>query len=373
MKRQAGFSLVEVLIASGMMVLIMGATLSILNQALKVTEGVTLMADTQENLRAGMNYITRDLIQAGEGIPQGGIPITPGTVVWPGTGSTFPAAWTAIPAVAPGYRLGPTTTASGNPSDTLTLLYADTTLLDTTKPQPYPWLSLHPINNAVDCPAGSVTTVGVAPNVTTTATFDPACININPGVIGNTGLHTGDLILLQGNGTNCDTNASQIGSQTCDVTSASTGNVLWTITGVAGQAVTFAPGDVFGLNGAKPPTGNLTATRIWMITYYINNANPKLPLLMRQVNLNPPAEVAEVIENFQVFYDILDTGANPPALLAPAEQESPAYANLASIRDAYIILYARSENTFSVSKQYFRNNLTTTVSIRGLNFFNQFQ
>ena len=32
-----------------------------------------MMANTQENLRAGMHFITRDLAQAGEGIPPAGV------------------------------------------------------------------------------------------------------------------------------------------------------------------------------------------------------------------------------------------------------------------------------------------------------------
>ena len=79
MKREAGFSLIELLVAVAILVTIVGATLAALSQGLQATQGVTLMADTQENLRAGLNYMVRDLVQAGEGIPQGGIPL-PNTV-----------------------------------------------------------------------------------------------------------------------------------------------------------------------------------------------------------------------------------------------------------------------------------------------------
>jgi len=75
MKRQAGFSLMEVLVATALMVVIMGTTLRALSDATHANEAVTLMADSQENLRAAMNYMTKDLIEAGEGLPQGGIPI----------------------------------------------------------------------------------------------------------------------------------------------------------------------------------------------------------------------------------------------------------------------------------------------------------
>jgi prepilin-type N-terminal cleavage/methylation domain-containing protein len=362
MNRQAGFSLIEVVVASALMVLIMAACLRTLNDAVHATEGVTLMADTQENLRAGMNYIVQDLTQAGEGIPQGGIPITPGAIVWPGTGGKFPTAWGTIPAIAPGPSLGATTTTSGIPSDTITLMYADTSI----------WLSIHPINDATHCPNGSVKTSGTAPNAITTATFDSTCVNIN-------GINIGDLILLQSNAANCNNAPTEIGTAACisNLSTSGATTALMTVSNVAGQVVTFNPGDAFGLNGVAPPGGGtqpVTASRIWMISYYLNaTTNPQRPLLMRQVNLNTANEVGEVIENMQFFYDILNPGASPPALLTPTEQENPTFANLPYIRDVYVLLYARSENIFSISKQYFRNNLVTVVSARGLNFYNQFQ
>src|SRR5207244_11733145 len=75
MKRQAGFTLIEVLVATAIMMIIAGSVYAALTNAIRTTEGVALLADTQENLRAGMNYVVRDIVKAGEGIPQGGIPI----------------------------------------------------------------------------------------------------------------------------------------------------------------------------------------------------------------------------------------------------------------------------------------------------------
>ena len=52
---------------------------------------------------------------------------------------------------------------------------------------------------------------------------------------------------------------------------------------------------------------------------------------------------------------------------------SPTVAQLPYLRDVYVSLYARSENPFSQNGVYFRNNLVTAVSIRSLNFFNEFR
>src|SRR5450631_2013239 len=75
MKREHGFSLVELMVTLAILVAIVGTTLGALSQASQATQSVTMMADTQENLRAGLNYMGRDLVQAGEAIPQGGRPL----------------------------------------------------------------------------------------------------------------------------------------------------------------------------------------------------------------------------------------------------------------------------------------------------------
>ena len=113
-----------------------------------------------------------------------------------------------------------------------------------------------------------------------------------------------------------------------------------------------------------------TATRVWMVTYYVDNSNPSRPQLMRQVNLNTPKAVGDEVEHLQLFYDVLNAGSSPPTV--SAEVENPTLAQLPYIRDAYILLYARSDDVYSKSQGYVRNNLETVVSIRGLDFYNEF-
>ena len=92
---------------------------------------------------------------------------------------------------------------------------------------------------------------------------------------------------------------------------------------------------------------------------------------MRQVNLNPAQAVGEVIENFSLLYDAVVPGSTPPSVTTNIT--SPTTAQLSYIRDVYVALYARSEDPFSQNGAYFRNNLVTAVSIRSLNFFNEFR
>jgi prepilin-type N-terminal cleavage/methylation domain-containing protein len=376
MNRQSGFTLVEVLVAVTLMLIILAATLGALTDAIHAVEGVTLLADTQENLRAGMNYIVRDLVQAGVGLPQSGITIPnsggvsavvrPGPYTAPATSfGNFPAAWTVLPAISPGYQLGLTTNTSGVNTDLINVLYADNTLIDGNQH----WLNEFPINTpgggagcagAIQTPKGTIVTAGT----TTTITFDPTCVNINTG---NTALAAGDLILLQAN------------AGAMALLSVSAVNL-------AGDSITFSTGDAFVLNNSGKTSGTIkqiqspvgsgtytttTATRVWMITYYIDNTNPLRPQLMREVNLRAAMAVGEVIENIQFAYDILNAGSAPPSVTTNVV--NPTVAQFPYIRDAYVSLYARSENPYSVSKRYFRNNLQTAVSIRSLNFFNEFK
>jgi prepilin-type N-terminal cleavage/methylation domain-containing protein len=399
MRRQTGFSLIELLVAITLTLVVMAAIMSAFADASHATEAVTLMADTQQNLRAGLNYMIRDITQAGNGIPPGGITIPnsggssptssvtrPGPFTAPATSfGTFPTSWTVLPAVTTGYQAGPTTTTSGVGTDMITVLYADNSLVDANGH----WLNEFPIagsSGTAGCaatnpnpdPQGTIVTSGT----TTTITFDSTCMIINNG---NTGLAVGDLIMLQNNNT---TGSASMTASDASVDNSTAGNValLW-ISSInrTANSITFSSGDPFGLNASGAAYGTIvkiqspagsgtypatTATRVWMVTYYIDNSNPQRPQLVRQLNLNTPKAVGDEMEHMQLFYDILNAGSSPPTVTA--EVENPTVAQLAYIRDAYILLYARSDDKNSLTHDYVRNNLETVVSIRGLDFYNQF-
>lgn len=395
MKRQAGFSLIELLVALVVLLAAVSGAVAALTDAIHASQAVTFMADTQENLRAGMNYIVRDLVEAGEGIPQGGITIPnnglSSTINRPGLSATgadvlkFPSTYVTLPAIAPGYQLGDpeqmpnpanpyATITSPTNTDIITVLYADTTLVDdTTYPGTPHTLDEFPIYLAeqknstgsgcaptnpgpapnANQPVASVITVS---GTSLTVTFDSTCININQG---NTGIHAGDLIMFQSN------------------TSAAT---LMYVSSVNGQTVKFLSGDPFNLNGTglgngtitqlNPTTAVITATRIWMITYYLDTlTNPLHPVLMRQINFNVPEEVGEVVEDMAFSYDLTEQGSTPP--VSTVSNVVPPD-TVAQIRKVNIFLAARSESPLVTTKMYYHNNLTTSVNIRSLCFFNQF-
>jgi type II secretory pathway pseudopilin PulG len=380
MKREAGFSLMELLVATAVMLVIVGALMRTLSDATYANEGVTLLANSQENLRAAMNYMVKDIIEAGEGLPQGGITIPnaatvanptpaiasiinrPGPVGGP---ATFPPSYITLPAVTDGYRQGPLAvtpnpnvpgaTLLGSPTDFITLVYADTTILDAANNT----LDSNPVYLAPT--AGPPANPGCGGKIAadgSSVTFDKACITLPTD---NTQITGGDLIMF--------TNAQ--------------GTTLQTVSSSVGQVVNFLPNDAFGLNATGQPSGTIlniqngvaspggpypptTCTRIWMVTYFLNTANPLRPMLMREINFQPAQPVAEVIEDLSISYDI---NGGLPSFGGPIV---PTYSPN-SIRKVNLSLGSRSDSAFSQNQAYFRNNLQTQVSVRSLAFFSDYQ
>src|SRR5208282_2611404 len=78
MKRESGFTLIELMVSMAVLLVVVGATLSLFQYAMRTNESSTQLSNMNGNLRSAMNLITRDLIQAGQGIPTGGVPLPVG-------------------------------------------------------------------------------------------------------------------------------------------------------------------------------------------------------------------------------------------------------------------------------------------------------
>jgi pilin/secretion family protein with methylation motif len=70
---QAGFSLMELLIAMSTMVIITGAAFALIQGSLKFTTTTFHLTDAQQSLRASQEFINRDLTTAGDGLKSIGI------------------------------------------------------------------------------------------------------------------------------------------------------------------------------------------------------------------------------------------------------------------------------------------------------------
>ncbi|HUL15413.1 MAG TPA: prepilin-type N-terminal cleavage/methylation domain-containing protein [Terriglobales bacterium] len=378
-KRQAGFTLLEVLIAMAVTLVIVGAAILALRDSMRTNQDVSYRSDMNDNLRAGLNMIEQDLIQAGTGVPTGGIPIpntpnsanTCNTTAAPNrptlTGTlTFPQCNFVLPAVEPGSALGPLITSpdavAGNPAspssytDIITVLYADNSLGLDTNP-------IYSVNSTgtVIC-NGSINATG------DTVIFDPACANLGTAGVQ---VQAGDLIMF----------------------SNTIGNAIQTVTSVSGQTLKFAAGDPFNLNGRSDPQGTITqiqnstcnsatppvctpngsyppttATRIWMISYYLDNVtDPQHVRLIRRVNFNPGQAVGETLENLQFTYNFIDGVTNPSN-----QSTVPAGFSENQIRSVDVFLGARSNYSDSLQNRYIRSNLQTQVSLRSMAYRNRY-
>ncbi|HKM68367.1 MAG TPA: prepilin-type N-terminal cleavage/methylation domain-containing protein [Candidatus Acidoferrum sp.] len=378
----AGFTLIELMMAMSVTMILLYAAVMAFRDAQQTNSIVTESADMTSNLRGGLNNIIQDLQQAGTGIPTGGIPIpftSNGSTTAPcgttapinrpilGGSGTFPACNAVLNAVEPGSMMGPPITAPDastgtvqNPNsitDEITVLYADNTAGLDAKPINQPPTTTPP---SPGCPNGKLQLTGNLLQIT----FDTTCVNIsNAGIT----VQTGDLIMLNN----------------------SLGTAIVYVTSISGQTLSFASGDPFKLNGRTDASGTVnqimtsgcngaptcfpatTATRVWMISYYLDNiASPPYIRLVRQVNFNTPTPVGETLENLQFTYNFVDGATNP------ANQPAvPAGNSESQIRTVNVYLAARSSYRMNhgTKSLYSRNNLMTQVSLRSMAYTNKYQ
>ena len=174
MKRQKGFSLIELMVSMGIVVTVVAIATGTLLQAEHATTAGSYMANTQENLRAGMHFMVRDLMQAGEGIPQGGVSL-------PNTGlrrsiapvrtrpshfpSPTPRCRRSLPVTAGQFAtsMNPTTdaTLTGVRTDIINIIYADNILQDTADHYLYSYPIIQAAPSAPVC-AGTINPTGAS-------------------------------------------------------------------------------------------------------------------------------------------------------------------------------------------------------------------
>ena len=388
MKTQKGFTLIEFMVAMGVALIALAATMLAFKDATGANQNVTARQDMADNLRAGFNLIEQDLLLAGTGIPTGGIPIpsfTGGTCTNgnPATFSTinrplptgtskFPICNTFVGAIEPGNALGPLitspdSTTSPTNTDIVSIMYQDN--LSTSNAFQV-GMDAAPINSTA-CPNGKFNdAIGLS------VTFDGNCFNL--ATLSNNGIqiNPGDLIMF----------------------SNANGNAIQTVTSVSGQTLKFARGDAFGFNQTGAPFGTIvqlqnynldvngnkvfnvgtypptTATRVWMISYYLDNlTDPVHVRLIRRVNFNGPTSsagvmgspVGETLENLQFTYNYNDgVTSNQPSIPNGFSENQ--------IRSVNIVLGTRSTHKVMQNHAYLRENFQTQVTLRSMAYLNKY-
>jgi len=420
-ERATGFSLIELMVAMAVTLIVVAATLGLFQYALRTNESSQQLSNMNGNLRSAMNLMTRDLLQAGQGIPTGGVPLPAGAgckavnrPVPVGTstfayGCTFAATNPNLPAVIPGNAIGPIVpdVAPGPPGANLgspnlswvpspgpdsymiTMMYVDNTLITN-------YLVTGPI---------------LSPNYLISVSNNSMTFSNATAITGGANtVNIGDIFLVSGTSSTSGGPASRY-------------VVVTSLTGTS--TVNFVAGDLYAMNqqgnagitgtiadlkkGAGCPQPNApparpyvsplpaacvaTAQRVLMVSYWLDitqSINGQVvPRLMRQVDLATaaqcagvappvngcPVPVAEVIEGLELSYDYVN-GTAPPVNNQVSSAAAAAFCACTitdnQIRKVNLYMAGRSDAPLSQTGQYLRTNLATQVDLRSLAFVNRY-
>jgi len=344
-RSQHGMSLMEALVAMLIAAIVLAAATELVMKALQITDLITVRAELQQDGRAGMNSILRDVSLSGTGIPVGGIQLPTGTGSTPSmfgcaAGSCFLKnhffpdnhMYSTLPDPNDGI------VQQGSP-DAITLVYADKSLNLGT--------------------ASSITASGsqiTIPNVT--------------------GINIGDLIMLS------NVHGSAVGMVT---------NVL-----SGSNSLVFANSDPLNINQPSAANGNIaslkdpgpgniypptTATRILLISYFLRqNAGPDGTFgsdddnwqLVREVNGQKPVPVIDGVENLQFSYDVYDdTAGSGASTLVTNTKDANNTPNL--IHKINVVINVRSPRKTGPGKSFNHLTLAASVSPRNLSFRDRYK
>ena len=384
-----GFSLIEMMIALGVGLVILGAAVQLFTRSVNVTWLVSQKSELQQDARAASNLLTKDISLAGAGLPSGGVALPPKN----GTGGTgvtqlFGCAYGVVPCylgpnsntagvyptqavngittpymygIIPGCLAGIKIATNPNPTDTITVVYTDNVFPLTD----YTTVTINSTANAV--------------TFTRTKPVDPA---VNDPVVG---LQSGDLVLFQS--TLASAGGATTGYAIAEVTTpAATGS------GLGPYTVNFNAGDPLLFNWPAAPAGNLAslvggsntlATRVWAITYYLKmmpdplGVGAGIPVLMRQVNGRTPVPVAENTVNLQFTYDTYDSSGNLQQASCDGGQSlgvSPS--QIRTINISHLTLRSQLpgvSGTMRTMNGYQGVDVQTSISARNLSFTPSYQ
>jgi prepilin-type N-terminal cleavage/methylation domain-containing protein len=370
-KRQGGFSLLEMVIAMALGTIVLGAAVQLYSQGVAATWTVSQRAEMQQDFRAASDMLTRDLSLAGAGLGnnvQIGLPTTSTTPVYGcdqslkcyinGSAAAYPKQGTApyLYGLIPGWKYGPTLNAAQGATDVVTVVYTDSAFY-------------------LNCYAVSVTSATVA-KFTLNSPLPPNCVlpsgvtapqNVNDAVAG---LTPGDLVWFT-----LTPGAGCAGCTPSVVVAEVTG---CTSTGPTTYNVSFATGDVLKMNQTTATSRSLanvvadvgTATRILVITYYIDNSFAP-PRLMRQVSGHSPMPVAENVVYLKFSYDLYNSNTG---LVEPNQTDGGVSLGLTPNQITKInILHMSMNSTLKGAKGGYQGmDLQTSVSARDLTYSNSY-
>ncbi|MBI1748013.1 MAG: prepilin-type N-terminal cleavage/methylation domain-containing protein [Acidobacteria bacterium] len=316
---QHGFTMIELMLVVTVTLLIATMAFSTLDSTVLSGDTAQSVSETEENVRAGMSFLARDLIAAGAEIAVGGISVPVGFL----PGGVFYS-------VMPFANRGPS--INGMQTDRVMVIYNQLALQGLDVNQSAVAYKIYGVGG-IDPNGLSITIDTTAPN--------PDASTVAPG----------DVLLVKTNGA---TAISALGY----VTDKSVPATIY-----------FTPGDPLNLNvaGAASKLGALScqvaqdpgcvdtgvAFKVNIVQYFIDNSGAN-PVLMRQLNGQPPSQLALNIENLKLNYILRDGSSSP----------NPA--NPPNIRKAGIFIMGRSGRRGTLNKTYYRFPSSCQVATRNL-------
>ncbi len=373
-KSQRGFTLLELLVASSIGLTVILVMASLFKTGMDTSMKVAQRAETQQNLRAAMQMMTKDISLAGNGIPSGGLQLTTaglsryacnqaGTCYL--TANTYPnsASGTAnyMYAIEPGFGVGVQSGA---------VIPAAPTAVNSAITTVYCDYNFSLSNFAFTFPSSTTSNVALIASPTT---------GLPTNILAPGGLNVGDLMLFTvatpGNGKTAAGNSL--------VQNAA---VVAEITGIPnGNTITFNTGDVLNLNqtagsdnlaqvatAAAGAGSQVSACRLEVVTYFLQvppaGGTVQTPRLMRQVNGLNAVPVADNIINLQFTYDVINsvTGTVISNVQDPiGAGDSPSLiqkVNIWAMGQSLTIDGKRAQNMY----------LATAVSTRNMSFCNSY-
>src|ERR1700676_2018562 len=352
-KSQGGFTLLELMVSMAVGLTVLGALAGLFKTGMNSAMVVTQRAETQQNMRAAIDLMVKDLSMAGAGLPSGGIQLPTGagatatkfgcdqggichvpTNIYP-TGNYM---YGILPGFSNGVEGNAVVPSAPAPAinDSVTSIYCDYNF------------PLFEYNVTFPTP-GNGTSIALTPN----AAFVPA----PPLITAAGGIQVGDLIYLSNN----------------------LGAAVGEVTGLTAAGITFADLDPlnFNQNGAAfnnikaISTGsNTVAFRLFAVTYFFKvPGGGQPPRLMRQVNGLTPVPVADDIINLQFAYDVY----NSTTAALDANQANPLALNESPNLIQKINLVVMGQSIITNGNQAQSLFLATDVSARNMAFRNNYK
>jgi prepilin-type N-terminal cleavage/methylation domain-containing protein len=373
--RIQGFTLLELMVAMALGLLVMGALASLFKIGMNSTILVEQRAEAQQEMRAGMDLMVKDLSLAGAGLPTGGLQLPTGTGnnglskfgcdqtgtchivnhTYPANGTSTNYMYGIIPGFSNGVEAGASIKAAPSPpavNDSVTVVYADYNFPLSQYNAQFPNVN------------------GTSINLTASGTPYPPLINSAGGI------QQGDIIMVTGGG------ITAIGEVT-NLSASGTGG-----SANAAGVLDFANGDPLNLNQTGAQLGNLaqvaaatgvntnvtSVTRLYVVTYYLTTSTaayagaPQSVRLMRQVNGLTPVPVADDIISLQFAFDTYNSTNGA----LDANQANPIGAGESpnNIQKINLVMMGQSITNWGNKSQNLY--LATDISARNMSFRNSY-